>query len=510
MSSVVNSKSIAGLSKVDWLILAVAVLLRVWGLDWKPAHFDEGINGWFVDQMKHAGFYNYDPHHYHGPLHFYALFVSDTLFGRNLWALRLPVVIVSFLGVFWMLKYRDFFGQRVSQIAALAMAVSPAFVFYGRYSIHEAWQVWFNVMLVWGVLGLWLQGERRHLYAAVAGLTGLILTKETYVIHAGSLLCAFGALWLWERVVPSVPAQRWVVQQWKSADLIRAAVVAVAVILFFYSGNFLNPAGVTGLWLTFGEWFGQTVSEPKHTKSWDYWLELMAHYEWPALAGLACGTIFLWPTRAPVRFLAILGAGVLAAYTLIPYKTPWCLISILWPFYFVLGAAVEQAPDRWKKIALGLVLLVIGYSAVLSVRLNFFRFTDGKEPYVYVQTSPEIARLTQPLLDGAKIDPRVYESTGAILLESYYPLPWLLGDFSQIGYYGARETEEGKPGNWPAIVDHDFVVIEKDKVDEMLPRLRGDYLEREFELRDGMGTCVAFFRRDKFPGLETIKKAEAP
>lgn len=498
------------LTKTDWLILALALLLRVWGLDWKPAHFDEGINGWFVDQMKSMGFYRYDPHHYHGPLHFYALFLSDALFGRNLWALRLPVVIVSFFSVFWMLKYRDFFGRRASQIAAVAMAVSPAFVFYGRYSIHEVWQVLFNLILLWGVIGLWQNGGKRHLNAVVIGLTGLILTKETYVIHAGSILCAFGALKLWEWVSPSRPALPWAKPEWTRLDLLRSGAIGLGVILFFYSGNFLNPTGVAGIWETFGQWFTQTVTEPKHTKPAYYWLELMANYEWPAIAGLLCGAWYLLPTRATGRFVCILGAGVLAAYTLIPYKTPWCILSILWPFYLVLGAAIEDVPDRWRRFAIAAAGGLILSSAFLSVRLNFFRYTAPIEPYVYVQTSKEISILTDPLLDAAKRNPTAYESSGAILLESYYPLPWLLGDFSKIGYYGAKETDPQKPDNWPEILDADFIVIEKAKVDEILPRLRGDYIEREFEMRDGMGSCVAFFRRDKFPGVSSIKKAETP
>jgi len=61
----------------------------------KPPHFDEGINGWFVDQMMKNGFYKYDPTNYHGPLHFYVSAALATLFGRNVWALRLPVVLVS-------------------------------------------------------------------------------------------------------------------------------------------------------------------------------------------------------------------------------------------------------------------------------------------------------------------------------------------------------------------------------------------------------------------------------
>src|SRR5690349_3679716 len=68
-----------------WIIVALGAFLRVLLLGIKPPHFDEGINGWFVDQMTKNGFYRYDPTNYHGPLHFYILFISQTLFGRNLW-----------------------------------------------------------------------------------------------------------------------------------------------------------------------------------------------------------------------------------------------------------------------------------------------------------------------------------------------------------------------------------------------------------------------------------------
>ena len=48
----------------------------------KPPHFDEGVNGWFVDQMTQTGFYHYDPTNYHGPFHFYVLFLAQTLLGQ--------------------------------------------------------------------------------------------------------------------------------------------------------------------------------------------------------------------------------------------------------------------------------------------------------------------------------------------------------------------------------------------------------------------------------------------
>src|SRR5436305_14073947 len=103
-----------------WLIIALAAFLRFLLLGMKPPHFDEGINGWFVDQMVKNGFYKYDPTNYHGPLHFYILFVCQTLFGRNLWAIRLPVVLASIFSIHLTMKFELFVGKNVSRLAVLA------------------------------------------------------------------------------------------------------------------------------------------------------------------------------------------------------------------------------------------------------------------------------------------------------------------------------------------------------------------------------------------------------
>ena len=40
---------------IPWAIVGVALILRVLWLGMKPPHFDEGVNGWFVDQMTKQG-----------------------------------------------------------------------------------------------------------------------------------------------------------------------------------------------------------------------------------------------------------------------------------------------------------------------------------------------------------------------------------------------------------------------------------------------------------------------
>src|SRR5213080_2404559 len=217
---------------VVWLILGLAVLLRFFLLGIKPPHFDEGINGWFVDQVVKNGFYRYDPTNYHGPLHFYVLFLSQTLLGRNLWALRLPVVLVSITCVWLTLKFEPFVGRNVSRRAAVAMAVSPGFVFYGRYSIHEVWLVLFSMLFILGLLGLWRIGTTNYLWCAGMGLAGMILTKETYIIHLGCAAFAVPVLLFSNRLNP-LPDARPAKQSWDYVDLALVIGVGVFAIVLF-------------------------------------------------------------------------------------------------------------------------------------------------------------------------------------------------------------------------------------------------------------------------------------
>src|SRR5881409_3458322 len=164
--------ALAGTDWVPWAILGLAVFLRFFLLGIQPPHFDEGINGWFVDQMVKDGFYRYDPTNYHGPFHFYILFLSQALFGRNLYSLRMPVVLASIGAVWLALKYDRVIPRPVARVAALAMALSPGFIFYGRYSIHEVWLLLFSMMFVLGLLGLWREGTLSYLWFTGMGITG--------------------------------------------------------------------------------------------------------------------------------------------------------------------------------------------------------------------------------------------------------------------------------------------------------------------------------------------------
>jgi hypothetical protein len=136
----------------------------------------------------------------------------------------------------------------------------------------------------------------------------------------------------------------------------------------------------------------------------------------------------------------------------------------------------------------GAILLIA--SLYSTLRLNFRHFTDPKEPYVYVQTQPEIALVTEPVLGLAKRDPRNLAMSGQIILESYYPLPWTFGEFTRIGYYEQKKA--------PEVLEGDFIVALTSDQKLIEGLLKEPYLRRRFHLRDSMDECTVWFREALF------------
>ena len=486
---------------IDAAIVLIAFALRIAWIDIKPPHFDEGVNGWFVDEMTRTGYYRYQPGNFHGPLHFYALFVSLTLFGRKVWALRLPIVIVSTLCVAAMLAFRRYLPARACRIAALAMAISPGCVFYGRYSIHESWLLLFQLVTVWGLAGLWRGGGRRELWASMLGVTGMILTKETYAMHCVVLALAFPALLVWERISPSAAFARRA-GHWTMRDLDRALVTSMVLIFLFYTGMLFDWSMLGGLVLTFEKWIRTgTDGAGGHAKDWYYFVELFARYEWPALLGLgAVAGLAIKGTSRFTRYVAICGCGALAAYSLIAYKTPWCVIVLIWPFHFVFGMAVHRLLDEIDRWTVGVVAaLVLACSLAASWSLNFQNYTDEDEPYVYVQTLPDIRKLLDPLRALTERDPRNFFVTANVRTVDQHPLIWLLGDYPNIDIGGPKDD----PASW----DGAFLLIDDSETERAEESLTQNYFKETIRPRGSAGEVNVLYLNTAqfgfyFPGRE--------
>jgi uncharacterized protein (TIGR03663 family) len=555
-----------------WLpivVVALAFLVRVWALGDKPPHFDEGVNGSFVDEMRHIPAYHYDPANFHGPLHFYTLFASTQLFGRGIWALRFPTVLVGTAAVALVFAFGRFFSKRAVFVAAAAFAISPAMIFYSRYAIHETWLPFFSILALYGAFGI-STGERRmgDLWAVGAGLAGMVLTKETYILHFAAAALAW-QVGRWMFPVPKAertrPATLFGVDEalpelivekpaFRREDVLLVVGVCLGVIVALYSGLFYRWRGVGGIFETF-YWMarkGWTGSEDGHHKELLYFVKLFGIYEWPAFAGLAlaplyafrrsllaggitagCGLLlavagWLWTAGQPIdsepfhsispvlkfgtvvwsntvslgvclvfagicwmvalplkcprmRFLALYGIASLAAYSFVSYKTPWCVVAVLWPFWFLLGHLFDRMTfhsDGRLVAGLGIILALPPF--IDAHRINFVNPTNSTtdnfarlaEPYIYVQQSRDLENLTKPLAKLIEREPARRALTGYIICKSPQPLPWALPELPHV----TIQSHEGDI----TFGDADFLLVHESRVAEVESQLLDVYFRSRF------------------------------
>ena len=141
-----------------------------------------------------------------------------------------------------------------------------------------------------------------------------------------------------------------------------------------------------------------------------------------------------------------------------------------WLLYVILGALLLVFCLRLPEIMQGLCALLVLSSLGLSISLNYFRCTTDTEPYVYVQTYNDVFKLSRPLLALAQRDPLCYQLVGHFIRTSSYPFPWMLGDFSNVGYY--------EHNNSPDKMDADFLLVQEDRIEEVEAKLTEIVLHR--------------------------------
>jgi hypothetical protein len=369
------------------------------------------------------------------------------------------------------------------------------------------------------------------------------------MLHVGCAIIAAGVCYLSNFFFKLDDSER-APQTWTYVDLAVVAGTAAALIVSFYSGFFFHWTGVRDLFLAYLPWFKTGSEGHGHEKSWYYWVALTQHYEVPALAGmLFC--LFAWRFKnLSLRYLAIYGVGTLMAYSIVKYKTPWCIISFIWPFLFTFGAMAEIAPVRFKPIIYRWIVVVLigflGYavfyattsnwpstwdhmwpywliggaglllvmlidsdiarlvSAILlawslghCIWLNYFRCTTDTEPYVYVQTYNDINKFTDPILQLAHSDPRAYQMVGHVIRPSPYPLPWMLGDFGRVGYY--------EKDNMPDKLDADFLLVMQDKIKTVEAKLHDSYYTLPVVIRPYQDPSKAYFSAKIFKSFFPAK-----
>lgn len=448
-----------------WLslaVLVVACVVRLYALELKPVHHDEGVNGHFLTTLFRSGAYRYDPSNYHGPVLYYLTLPLVALFGLETWAIRLLTVIFGVGTVVLFLLLHRRIGRLGALAAAALLAVSPGAVFFSRYYIHETLFVFFTLAAV--VAWLRFTETARPLYFMLtsASVALLFATKETAFISVGVLLIAAAFthfyMRLWDKAkggrrgasssaLFSSDLNRFGEKSSFVPLLVGGAAVFVAINVLFYSSFFTNSDGIADAIEAYALW-RRTGESDFHAKSF------FAYFGWlwkEEAALFVLGSIgALWALwRARNRFIvfaALWAGGIILAYSLIPYKTPWLALNFIPPLALTGGYLVEQlasvrAPraeqfsalfNRGSLIAIAVLVIALCVGGYRSLVLNFARYDDDKFAYVYAHSTRDLTKLVEDV--GRIVERKGAATTVSIYSTDYWPLPWYFRDYKITGY----------------------------------------------------------------------------
>ena len=419
--------------------------------------------------------YVYNPQDHHGPTLYYAAAALQKATGHNSTAtldgtlLRCTPIIFSVLALlFGVLAVRKLSGRIWHGILfALLLGTSPIFVFFSTDFIQEMLLASFTIMMLWAGIGyLRLGGKLKPgswalLFGITAGLA--FATKETSVLTF--VAASIAALPF------AIPHLREAKARTRDAVLALAGFVLTAMLFYSSFGN--NWHGVYNAFIAapfsyLHRAIGSAASQgaAAHIHPWWQYLEWLffgkiaithnsagLHISGTytnVCAGayvLICCTIPLMFRRArqaitpallrPFTFLSLYTSILLALYSAIPYKTPWCTLQIHLGYLatsflgiLIFGELIVGF-SQWLKrkdpttrscgwvlnpskgrtliafVATSVLVAAIILTEYVPQLIRINRDTDSKDiPYNYASASPQVKELASLIIESLKVSER--------------------------------------------------------------------------------------------------------
>ncbi|HKX83031.1 MAG TPA: hypothetical protein VJL58_02330, partial [Pyrinomonadaceae bacterium] len=296
-------------------------------------------------------------------------------------------------------------------------------------------------------------------------------TKETAFITLGTMAIACGCIWIWQKINNQEAADDEIDDRSLNGAVFSAAmgtgmdfalIFAAAAVLFlyifvlFFSSFFTYPDGVKGAIDAYTIWTKTGSKDHTQNGFWAY-VKWLWEAEGPILVLSAIGTAiaFIKGRHRFAMFCGLWGFGLLLAYSIIPYKTPWLALSFILPMCLVAGYGINELFRSIKPIGALLAITAIGVLAYQSIDLNFYRYDDEDTPYVYAHTKRQFLDMVREIERYADKSGRGKEARIEIVSPDYWPLVWYLKDYPKAVFHGSIADAD----------QSDIIVAKKDDQD---------------------------------------------
>jgi uncharacterized protein (TIGR03663 family) len=432
---------------LGWIaLLALGLWLRLHDLEANPIHADEATGARILAQHLEGEGYRFNPQHFHGPILTWLSAPIAHWHQESTWreirlaTLRLSPALAGSLVILMPLLWLRQLGTSGVLTAAAFLATSPLLVYYNRIYIHESWLLLFGMLALAAAYRLLTRPTLLNGILTGCFLGLMFATKETVCISiiAWGTAAALYRIFASDQALPNKEAY--------IKPFLLLATTALFVSALCYTNFFQTPRGFLDALQTFFVY----ETTPGHEKPWYYYLHLLL---WPKAAlgiGWSEACIFLFAMTAlgmalPQRhnfshlaFLALATAGHLVIYSSIDYKTPW-LMLLPWAHLCLLAGGIFQASQKYTPVfRSGLALLLVlslAYQTKQSLHATRAFANDDRNPYAYVPTTRDPQRIADWLLKIQAL-PEVPEIAPlAVIGKQYWPLPWYLRAFNEVGYW---------------------------------------------------------------------------
>ena len=432
--------------------------------------------------------------------------------------LALVVAIVFFIekqkaGIFatgWMalLLLVSFLPSTLKLASVVGRSETAVWAFSGGFLIVEV----ILIGLVIKMLLTWNNGRPIYFLLAVACASLMFATKETAFITLGTMAIACACVWLWRKIFRVTDVADETVEEdirdsyltWANfraalgsgTDLlliaVASALVFIYLIVLFFTSFFTYPDGVKGAIEAYTIWTKTGSKDHTQNGIWAY-VKWGMESEAPIflLSGLGILISFVKAKHRFAMFASLWAFGLFAAYTIIPYKTPWLAISFILPMCIVAGYAINETAAA-KNISLKLIAILLAIAATITLayqtyELNFVHYDDEDEAYIYAHTSREFLDLMQKINYYAVKSGKGLDAKVDIVSPDYWPMVWYLRDYKQANFHG-RFVDTN---------DAEMIVMKKNDQDqEAIRRYGARYLYvGQYHLRSGVDLAL-LVRRD--------------
>ncbi len=457
-------------------------------------HPDEANQAFTTGRLLETGRYAYQPQDHHGPTLYYAAAAMQKAAGHNNTAsldgslLRSTPLVFAVLGLAFGVSAVKRLAKSVvlGHLFAFLLGTAPFFAFFATDFIQESLLACFLLMMFWAGTGYlhpgkkWKTGTWALFFGSAAGLA--FATKETCLISFAAATLAAAPFLVRRLKVAKLRARA------RDGVLAVLGFLIIASILYSDFGrdfhgvyNAFIAAPLSYLGRAAGDAAASTGANWHVHPWWQYFQWLFSGHLSLAnfiCLGLSLGVLAIpagRARRAPLNdligrarrarrsvflFTTIYALLVLAFYSAIPYKTPWCALQILVPLLLASFLGCINFCEALHSVALEKhramspkTISVLSYTPLLCLAalllyanvsdlVKMWRDPDSPDiPCNYAAASPEVKDLAATVaaaMESQTSKPETPFVAVALPAADTWPFPWYNRNYErQTGYWNS-------------------------------------------------------------------------